>query len=151
MLWITNNSIKHQSFAYTQLNDQTTLLQTNQFSINHFFALSLKSQIVLFDPYIRHYQVLPLRAQVNLGSDGNKWSLRIPQSSRITGASKSNFLMSYPEHSLEGFPLCRDAISVLQLQPTELVLLDTASRIISKMKDHKNKTIDFFQQFLYGY
>ena len=40
-LCITNNSIKHQSFVYTQLNDQTVLFQTNQFSISHLFAHSL--------------------------------------------------------------------------------------------------------------
>ena len=34
MLCITNNSIKHQSFAYTQLNDQTFLFQTTQFSMS---------------------------------------------------------------------------------------------------------------------
>ena len=36
LLCITNNSIKHQSFVYKQLNDQTV-----QFSIGHLFALSL--------------------------------------------------------------------------------------------------------------
>ena len=33
MLCITNNSIKHQSFVYTQLNDQTVLFQTIAFGI----------------------------------------------------------------------------------------------------------------------
>ena len=33
---ITNNSIKHQSFVYTQLNDQT-----DQFNTSHLFAHSL--------------------------------------------------------------------------------------------------------------
>ena len=41
LLCITNNSIKHQSFVYTQLNDQTVLFQTTQFSTSHLFALSL--------------------------------------------------------------------------------------------------------------
>ena len=36
MLCITHNSVKHQSFVYTQLNDQTVL-----FSVSHLFALSL--------------------------------------------------------------------------------------------------------------
>ena len=31
---ITNNSIKHLSFVYTQLNDQTVLFLTIQFSIS---------------------------------------------------------------------------------------------------------------------
>ena len=41
LLCITNNSIKHQSFIYTQLNDQTVLFQTIQFSISHLISLSL--------------------------------------------------------------------------------------------------------------
>ena len=41
---ITNNSIKHQSFIYTQLNDQTVLFQTIQFSISLLFALSLNAK-----------------------------------------------------------------------------------------------------------
>ena len=41
-LCITNNSIKHQSYVYILLNDQTVLFQTIQFSINHLFALSLE-------------------------------------------------------------------------------------------------------------
>ena len=41
LLCITNNSIKHQSFIYSQLNDETVLFLTIQFSISHFFALSL--------------------------------------------------------------------------------------------------------------
>ena len=43
-LCITNNSIKHRSFVYTQLNDQTVLFQTIRFCISHFFALSLNAQ-----------------------------------------------------------------------------------------------------------
>ena len=34
LLCITNNSIKHQSFVYTQLNVKTVLFQTIQFSIS---------------------------------------------------------------------------------------------------------------------
>ena len=41
LLCITNNSIEHQSFVYTQLNDQTVLFQIIQFSTSHVFALSL--------------------------------------------------------------------------------------------------------------
>ena len=35
LLCITNNSIKYQSSVYTQLNDQTVLFLTIQFSISH--------------------------------------------------------------------------------------------------------------------
>ena len=41
LLCITNNSIKHQSFVHTQLNDQTVLFQTIQFSISHSFVPGL--------------------------------------------------------------------------------------------------------------
>ena len=41
LLCITNHSIKHQSFVYTQLNDQTVLFQIIHSSISHLFALSL--------------------------------------------------------------------------------------------------------------
>ena len=40
-LCITNNSINPPSFVCTQLNDQTVLFQTIQFSISHSFAHSL--------------------------------------------------------------------------------------------------------------
>ena len=40
-LCIINNSIKHQSFVYTQLNDQIVLFLTIQFSISHLFTLGL--------------------------------------------------------------------------------------------------------------
>ena len=38
---VTDNSIKHQLFIYTQLDDQTVLFSTIQFSISHLFAHSL--------------------------------------------------------------------------------------------------------------
>ena len=38
---MTNISIKHQSFVYTQLNDPTVLFLTIQFIISLLFALSL--------------------------------------------------------------------------------------------------------------
>ena len=49
LLCITSNSIKNQSFVYTQLTDQTVLFQTIQFSISHFFSLSSKVKQFLFD------------------------------------------------------------------------------------------------------
>ena len=38
---IPNNSIKHQSFVYTQLNDQTVLFLIIQYSMINLFALNL--------------------------------------------------------------------------------------------------------------
>ena len=41
LLCIANNSIKHQLFVYTRLNDPAVLFQTIQFSISDLFVLSL--------------------------------------------------------------------------------------------------------------
>ena len=38
LLCISNNSIKHQSFVYTQLNDQTILFQTIELSVSTQFS-----------------------------------------------------------------------------------------------------------------
>ena len=59
-----NNSIKHQSYFYTQLNVRTVLFQTIQFSITTQF----KCQTVLFNPSIGPYQVILLWARVELGA-----------------------------------------------------------------------------------
>ena len=64
LLCITKNSMKHQLYIYTQLNDQTVLFQTIQFSTSTQF----KCQTVLFDPWIGHYQVLPHQASAELGA-----------------------------------------------------------------------------------
>ena len=58
--------------------------------------------LVLFNPYIGPYQVLPRRASVDLSNDGNKGVLHTPQSSSIIGTSPSDCLVSYPGHSLGG-------------------------------------------------
>ena len=50
LLRITNNSIKHQSFVYRQLNDQTVPFQTIQFNISipFFVYTQLNLKTVLF-------------------------------------------------------------------------------------------------------
>ena len=51
-------------------------------------------------------------------SDGNKGVLRIPQSSCITGASQSDYSMSYPEHLLGTvLTVCGDAHGVFYSLP----------------------------------
>ena len=89
---IINNSTKHQSFVYTQLNDQTVLFQTIRFIINHLFTHGLSRQF-----YFTHrtlYSAIPPGQSVP-GSDGNEGVFRMSQSSSITGAAPSNGLMSY--------------------------------------------------------
>ena len=73
---------------YTQLNDQTIQFQTIQFSISTVFCLHTNIKIVLFqtiqvsistqfecqvfDPHIRPFQVLQLKARMNLGAKAMK-------------------------------------------------------------------------------
>ena len=47
LLCITNNSMKHRSFIYTQLNDSTVLFQIIQFNKSHLFARSLNASFDL--------------------------------------------------------------------------------------------------------
>ena len=50
--------------------------------------------------------------QSGSGNNGNEGVLHSPQSSSITGASPSDCLVSYPEHSLVGVScVCRDAVN----------------------------------------
>ena len=76
---ITNNSFKHQSFVYTQLNDQTVLLQTIQFCKNHLFGHSLNFKQF----YLIHRSDATTSDQSGPGSNGNEGVLYIPQSSSI--------------------------------------------------------------------
>ena len=89
--YVTNNSIKHHSFVYRQLNDQTVLFLTIQFNISHLFALSLNVK--------KFYWTHRLDSSRCYLSDPEwtwEWWLwrdtHIPQSSSITGASPSDFL-----------------------------------------------------------
>ena len=66
LLCITNNSVKHQSFVYTSLNDQFLFLII-QFSASHLFGHSLNIK----QSYLTHigpYQVLLLWVRVDLGA-----------------------------------------------------------------------------------
>ena len=62
-----HNSIKHQSFVYTQLNDQTNLFQAIQFSMS-LVSTQSKCQTISFDLSIGLYQLLPSRARVDMGA-----------------------------------------------------------------------------------
>ena len=55
-----------------------------------------------------------LLGQSGPGSDGNVRVLHIPQISTITEASLSDFLVSYPRHTLEESYLFTEMQSVLQ-------------------------------------
>ena len=97
ILSIATNSIKHQSFVYTQLNDQTVLFQTIQFSISYLFAHSLNDKQFYFT-----HQVLPLWAKMDQEAIAMKGYLAFLKASSITGASPSDCLISYPGYFLGG-------------------------------------------------
>ena len=95
LLCITINLIKHQSFVYTQLNDQTVLFQIIQFSI----WTQYKCQSSIW-PIDRTFSVANTLGLSGPWSNGNKGILRIPQSSSIIRALASDYFVSYPGHSL---------------------------------------------------
>ena len=87
---------------------QNSYFQTIQFSIMTQFSS------------IRHIARTQTGATTlgQIGSDGNERVLRISQSSSVTGASPSDCLMSYPEHSLKSLTSlqrCSQCILLLQL------------------------------------
>ena len=113
MICITYNSIKHQSFVYTQLNDQTVLFLTTQFNISHLFALNLNvKQFYLTHWYnpIRCYhcrsewiwEQWQWRGTLHSPKLQHYWSLTI----RLFNAISRTFIW-------EVLPLCRDAVRVL--------------------------------------
>ena len=55
------------------------------------------------------------------GSHGNKEVLSIPQSSSITGASPSDYLVSYPGHSLVGIYPSTETLSGYSIAPADWV------------------------------
>ena len=109
------------SHEFTQLNDQTVLFPTIQFSISHLFVFTFNVKQF----YLIHRQN-PVRCyyscQSGPGSNGNEGVLHIPQSSCITGASLLDCLVSYPEYLLEWGLTSQQRWSqcILQPQPTGL-------------------------------
>ena len=96
---ITNNSIKHQSFTYTQLNDQIVLFQAN--SAYHKYIVQMSnSSIKLIDRNLTGATTL---GQSGQRSDINEGVLHIPPNFSITEASPSDGLVSYAGHLLEEF------------------------------------------------
>ena len=121
MLFITNNSSKHQSFVYTLLNKKKTVLyQRIQFSISTVFCLQLnvkpvlfqiiqfKCQTVLFNTQIGPDEVLPLRASVDLRAMDMKGNTAFPKPPELLK----------PHHQIVqgtrwgGSYLCSDAVGV---------------------------------------
>ena len=87
LLCITNNSIKHQSFIYAELNAKTVLFQIIQ------FCISSPSSFIW--PTDRTLSSATTPGQSAPWNDGYKEVLRILQSSSISEASPSDCLESY--------------------------------------------------------
>ena len=68
------------------------------------FRLAYIHSLVLFDPKIGPYMLLPPRAIVGLGAMTRKGhsATTLAQISTITGGSQSDCLVSYPGHSKGG-------------------------------------------------
>ena len=88
----------NHSFVYTQLNDQTALFLKTQFSISHSFLLGLNVEHFNLTHREDLSDATPLR-QSGPVRDGNEAVHHIFQSSKITRASPSDCLISYPQHT----------------------------------------------------
>ena len=93
------------------------LFQTIQFSIS--------TQFTSIWPINRALSGATTLGQDGPRGNGNEEVLRIPQSSRITGTSPSDCLMSYIRTlvGMGNLPLVRDAGFILQAQPTRQVCM----------------------------
>ena len=103
------------SLGYLMINPflykWTVLFQTIQFSISIQFSSIW--------PIDRNLSDATSPGQSGSGSNGNKVVLCVPQSSSITGASRSDCLVSYLGHSLEGLILMqRSSRCILRPQPS---------------------------------
>ena len=76
---ITNNSIKHRSFVYIQLNDQTVLFQTSQFFTSHLLTSNISIR-----PIDRTQSGVTTPGQSEPVSDCNEGVLHIPPNSSFT-------------------------------------------------------------------
>ena len=118
------------SHLLTQLNDQIVLFLTIQFSM--FVWIHFKCQTVLFGPKIWPYQVPPLQVRVGQWAMTVKVYSTFPQNFSITWVSKWNWLMSFPEHSLEvgGSYPSGEMQSVYSTITVDWVVLNLYSKIV---------------------
>ena len=98
-LCITNNLIKHQSFVYTQLNDETVLFLTIQFSISNLMHTDEMSNSSIL-PNDRNLSGATTMGLSGPGSNGNEEVLSISLSFSSTVVSPSDCLVLDPGHSL---------------------------------------------------
>ena len=96
LVCINNNSIKHWSFIYTELNNLAALSFNNSVLHRSFVCTQFQCQTVVFEPRIKKLSDVTSPDESGLGSDER--APCIHQSSCITGASASDCFISYPGH-----------------------------------------------------
>ena len=108
------------------LNDQTVLVQTVQFSISTQF----KCQTVLFGTYIGPYQVLLLRARLNLGTMAMKEFSTFPKAPALP-EPHHHFSKCHIHDTRWGkvLPLCRDTVGVF-CSPSRLGIATTPTSVL---------------------
>ena len=113
LLCTTNDTIKYQSFVYTQLNDQTVTFQIIQFSISHLFAYSLNAK--QFWPIDRTLSKATTPGQSRPGSNGNEGVLRIPTTASLFEPPHQSVQRRIEDtrwRRVRVLLLCRDAVGV---------------------------------------
>ena len=111
MLCITNNSIKHHSFVYTQLNDQTVLFQTIPCSISHLFALSLNVKQFCLTHWLDFIKCYHSEKEWTWERWQRTGTLHSPKLQHYRGLTIRLFGVIL-RYSLRFLPICREAFSV---------------------------------------
>ena len=88
--------------SFISNNLHTILFLTIQFIISHLFPFSLNLKQFYLTDRIQSGAITSGHSRT--GSNSNERVLHIPPNSCITGASPSDYLMSYAGHSLRGGP-----------------------------------------------
>ena len=114
LLCITNNSIKHQSFIYTYLNNS---VKYKPFGCTHF-----KCQIVLFNPELGPYHVLPHRVRMDLGARAMKGYFAFPKAHLLLEPHQQIFSVISGHALMRSYSLQRSSRCTLQPQSSGLVL-----------------------------
>ena len=115
----TNNSVKHQYFVYTLLDDQILPFQTIQFSMSRLLTVWMSNSSIW--PIDKNLSGATSPGQSGPGSNRKNRILHIRKIFK-GGVSLSVSVMSYPGNSLGGgfWPSSEMQSVYLQLHPTEL-------------------------------